>query len=152
MYWLVAREYSVWNTAIAALQFWTADLKAHILSSTIEPVYNAFFYSTSTYMLCQQSDEALFSHFMTTLNAACLKVNSPLKMKAMTVVAKILTYPHHLEEPPRFTTFPVLRMHPLTCIQSYHTAQVPGTHHCRLVCRHLTFSFSEEDDDGNSNG
>ena len=69
-YWPMAREYSVWNAAIAALQFWTADLKAHVLSSTIEQVYNTFFYSTSTYMLHQQSDEVLFGHFMTTLNAA----------------------------------------------------------------------------------
>ena len=43
-YWQMAREYSVWNAAIAALQFWTADLKAHALSSTIEEeVYTAFF-------------------------------------------------------------------------------------------------------------
>ena len=41
-YWLMAREYSIWNAAIAALQFWTADLKAHILSSAFEQVYNAF--------------------------------------------------------------------------------------------------------------
>ena len=46
----------------------------------------------------------------------------------MTVVAKILTYPHHLEEPARFTVFPVLRMHPLTCIQSCHVALVPWNH------------------------
>ena len=68
-YWLMAREYSIWNATIAALQFWMADLEAHILSNTIEQVYNAFFYSTSTYMLCQQSDEVLFSCFVTTLNA-----------------------------------------------------------------------------------
>ena len=66
-YWPMAREYSVWNVTVAALQFWTADLEAHVLSSAIEQVYNAFFYSTS--MLCQQSDEILFGHFMTTLNA-----------------------------------------------------------------------------------
>ena len=47
-YWPMAREYSVWNTVVAALQFWTADLKEHVLSSTIEQGYNAFFYSTST--------------------------------------------------------------------------------------------------------
>ena len=52
-YWLMAREHSVWNVITAALQIWTADLKAHILSSTIEQVYNAFFYFTSTYMLHQ---------------------------------------------------------------------------------------------------
>ena len=37
-YWPMAREYSVWNTAVAALQFWTADLKAHVLSSAAEQV------------------------------------------------------------------------------------------------------------------
>ena len=55
--WPMAREYSVWNAAVAALQFWTADLKAHVLSSTIEQVYNTFFYTTSTHLLCQQSEE-----------------------------------------------------------------------------------------------
>ena len=69
-YWLLAREYSIWNAAVATLQFWTAELEAHVLSNTIEQVYNAFFYTTSTHLLCQQSEEVLFSHFMTTLNAA----------------------------------------------------------------------------------
>ena len=65
----MAREYSIWNTTVAALQFWTADLEAHVLSSTIEQVYNALFYTTSMHLLCQQSEEVLFSHFMTMLNA-----------------------------------------------------------------------------------
>ena len=69
-YWPMAREYLVWNTTVAALQFWTADLKAHVLSSATEQVYNTFFYSTSTHLLCQQSNEVLFSHFVTTLNVA----------------------------------------------------------------------------------
>ena len=64
----MASEYSIWNAAVVALQFWTADLKAHVLSSVIEQVYNALFYSTSTHMLYQLSDEILFGHFMTTLN------------------------------------------------------------------------------------
>ena len=34
-YWPMAREYSVWNATVPALQFWTADLKAHVLSSTM---------------------------------------------------------------------------------------------------------------------
>ena len=66
----MVREYLVWNTAIAALQFWTADLKAHNLSSAIEEVYSVFFYTASVHTLHQQPDEILFSHFMTTLNAA----------------------------------------------------------------------------------
>ena len=40
-----------------------------MLSNTIEQVYNAFFYSISTHLLHQQSDEILFGHFMTILNA-----------------------------------------------------------------------------------
>ena len=67
-YWPMAREYSVWNATVAALQFWTGDLKVHVLSSAIEQVYNAIFYSTSTQLLCHQSDEILFGHVMTSLN------------------------------------------------------------------------------------
>ena len=69
-YWPKAREYLIWNATVAALQFWTADLEAHVLSSAIEQVYNAFYYTTSLHLLHQQSEEVLFSHFMTTLNAA----------------------------------------------------------------------------------
>ena len=38
-YWTMAREYLIWNATVAALQFWTADLKAHILHSTIKQIY-----------------------------------------------------------------------------------------------------------------
>ena len=69
-YWPMAREYSVWNAAVAALQFWTAELETHILASTIDKVFIAFFYSTLTHLLHQQSNKILFGHFMTTLNAA----------------------------------------------------------------------------------
>ena len=47
-YWPMAREDSIWNATVAALQFWTDDLKAHVLSSATEQVYNAFFYTKST--------------------------------------------------------------------------------------------------------
>ena len=69
-YWPMARENSVLNVRVAALQFWTTDLEAHVLSSTSEQVHNAFIYSTSTHLPCQQSDDVLFGHFVTTLNAA----------------------------------------------------------------------------------
>ena len=69
-YWLMVREYSIWNAAIASLQFWTADLNLVTLSSTTEEVYSAFFYSTSSHTLCQQPDKILFGHFMIALNAA----------------------------------------------------------------------------------
>ena len=41
--WLMVREYSVWNAAIALLQFWTADLDPVTLGNTTEEVYSAFF-------------------------------------------------------------------------------------------------------------
>ena len=69
-YWLMARKYSIWNTAIASLQFWTAGLDPVTLSMATEEVYSTFFYSTSTYTLHQQSDEIPFGCFVTMLNAA----------------------------------------------------------------------------------
>ena len=69
-YWPFARECSIWNAAVATLQFWAADFEPHILSSAIEQVYNYFFYTTSMHLLCQQPEEVLFGHFMTMLNAA----------------------------------------------------------------------------------
>ena len=65
----MTREYSVWNAAVAALQFWTPDFKAYVLSSAIEQVYNALFSSISTHLLQHHSDEDLFSHFITVVNA-----------------------------------------------------------------------------------
>ena len=38
-YWLFAREYSIWNLAVTALEFWMADLDPPILSNDIERVY-----------------------------------------------------------------------------------------------------------------
>ena len=69
-YWLLAGKYSIWNATVTALQFWTADLEAPVLSSTTEQVYNTFFYTLSMHLLCQQCEEVLFSHLVTTLNAA----------------------------------------------------------------------------------
>ena len=65
-YWPTAREYSIWNAAIASLQFWTADLDP----DTLGRVYTTFFYSPSSHTLCQQSDEILFGCFVVPLNAA----------------------------------------------------------------------------------
>ena len=67
-YWPLAKEYSIWNVAVAASQFWMADLKSHILSDAIEWVYTAFFCSPSTQQLQNLPEEVLFSCFLTTLN------------------------------------------------------------------------------------
>ena len=52
-YWPMAGKYSVWKAVVAALQFWTANLENHVLSSATEQVYNASFYFTSIHLLCQ---------------------------------------------------------------------------------------------------
>ena len=69
-YWPFAREYSIWNAVVATLWFWTADLETHILNSAIEWVHATFVYTTSMHLPCNQPEEVLFGHFMTTLNDA----------------------------------------------------------------------------------
>ena len=66
----MAREYSILNTAMASLQFWTEDLDPFTLGRATECVYTTFFYSPTSHTLCQQSDEILFGHFVIALNAA----------------------------------------------------------------------------------
>ena len=118
----MAREYSIWNATVAALQFCTADLKVHVLGSTIEQVYNAFFYSTSTHLLCQQSDEILFSHFVTTLNAT-FESKLALEDEGHESGTKTSTYQLHSEEPLRSNTFLVSRIPLVIQIQLYCIAQ-----------------------------
>ena len=64
-------------------------------------------------------------------------------MKAMKAVVRTSTYPLHSEEPPRFTTFPVLRMPLLIQIQLDHTAQLPASHIADL---YIDFSSSKDED------
>ena len=69
-YWPMAREYSIWNDAIASLQFWAANLDPVTLGRTTECVYTRFFYSPSSHTLHQQSNKILFGHFVIILNTA----------------------------------------------------------------------------------
>ena len=145
-YWLMAREYSVWNAAVAALQFWTADLEAHMLSSSIEQVYNAFFSSTSTHLLCKQSDEILFGHFVTTLNAAfesklalegeghetgSENFNIPTPFRRASKIHHISSVENAFFDPDLVTP---------------HSTGTSQSHH-RPVHQCLTYSSSEDDDD-----
>ena len=74
-YWLMAREYSIWNAAIASLQFWTEDLNPVTLGRATEHVYTTFFYSPTSHTLHQQSDETLFGCFVIALNMQLLTSN-----------------------------------------------------------------------------
>ena len=68
-YWPMVREYSIWITTIASLQFWTEDLDPVTLSRATEHVYTTFFYSSMSHTLHQQSNETLLGHFVIALNA-----------------------------------------------------------------------------------
>ena len=144
-YWPMAREYSVWNATVAALQFWTADLEAHVLNSTIEQVYNVFFYSTSTHLLCQQSDEILISHFVTTHNAA-FESKLALEDEGYESGSEIFNIPTLLRR-----TF---KIHNVSSVENTSFDPDPVTicstgtsqSYHRPVHRHLTFSFSKDED------
>ena len=69
-YWVMAREYSIWNATIASLQFWTEDLDPVTLGRATECVYATFFYLPSSHTLCQQPNETLFGNFVKALSAA----------------------------------------------------------------------------------
>ena len=43
-YWSFAHKFSIWNTSVAALQFWMNDLDPQMLSTTVERGYTAFFH------------------------------------------------------------------------------------------------------------
>ena len=145
-YWPMAREYSIWNNTVWALQFWTADLKVHVLSSTIEQVYNTFFYSTSTHLLYQQSDEILFGHFMTTLNAT---FESKLALEDEGYESSSENF--DMPTPLRRTS----KIHHISSAENASfdpdpvTPHSTGTRqsHCRPVHRYVSYSSSEEDDD-----
>ena len=143
-YWPMAREYSIWNSTVAALQFWTADLEVDVLSSTIEQVYNALFYSASTHLLCQQSDKILFGCFMTTLNAT-FESKLALEDKGYESSSENFNIPtplrrtskiHHISSV-KNTSFDQVTSHSTGTNQSHH----------RPVHRCLTYSSSDNDDD-----
>ena len=69
-YWLMAFEYSIWNTAITSLQFWAEDLNLITLSIASEQVYTTFFWTPTSHTLCHLPEDFLFGCFVMALNAA----------------------------------------------------------------------------------
>ena len=69
-YWLMAQEYSIWNATIASLQFWTEDLDPVTFGIATKCIYTTFFWTSTSHMICQLSEETLFGCFVIALNAA----------------------------------------------------------------------------------
>ena len=142
----MAGEYLIWNATVASLQFWTADLNQVSLSTaTKEEVYSAFFYTTSTYTLCQQSEEILFCQFVTTLNAAFEQklamedkgYESSSENYNMPTLLRKMPKIHHISSIVNSSFDPNLVMHkPPSMVQS----------HSRSVHRWLTYSSSDDSD------
>ena len=112
---------------IASLQFWTADLDPVTHGMATEEVYSAFFYSTSTHSLHQQSDKILFGHFMITLNAAFDQhlaladegyesssdtIDLPTPLRKMQRIHHVSSFEHALFDPEPVTPQNMLRTPP----------------------------------------
>ena len=69
-YWPMACEYTIWNAAIASLQFWVEDLDPITLGIASECVYTTFFWTSTSHTLHHLSEDVLFGHFVIALNAA----------------------------------------------------------------------------------
>ena len=139
-YWLMAREYSIWNAAIASLQFWTEDLDPVTLGRATECVYTTFFYSSTSHTLCQQSNETLFGHFVIALNAAfnqqLLLADEGYKSGSDTIdlptPLQKTPHIHHVSSMEHTSFNPVLTT-------PHSTPQTPP----RPVCRCLSFSSAD---------
>ena len=144
-YWPFAREYSIWNAAVAALQFWTEDLEPHILSDALERVYTAFFCSNSAQQLRNISEEVLFSHLVITLNNA-FKRELTQEDKGYESGSKSFSIPTSLRRASRIchvSTSESISFNlttPLTTA-AQHPDHTPRS--CSCVCCHLTFSNDE---------
>ena len=109
----------------------------------MEEVYSAFFYTTSTDILHQQSDEILFSHFMTTLNAA-FEQKLSLENEGYESSSENFNMPPPLRKMPK--------IHHISSVKhaSFDPGPVTpcnmGQTHLRLVHRWLTYSSSNDSD------
>ena len=141
-YWSFARECTIWNTTVSALQFWTEDLKPNILSVTTERVYMAFFCSESSQQLCTLSEEILFGCFVTTLNDT-FESELAQEDEGYESGSESLNIPTPLCRAPwlyHVSTHDNLSFGPATL--TAHSPHQPGN--LNAMCCHLTF---KEDDD-----
>ena len=107
-----------------------------------EEVYSAFFYSTSTHTLHQQSEEILFGSFVITVNAAfdwqlaladegyessSGTINLPTALRKMPRIHHVSSIEHASLDPNQVTPWNMLQTPP------------------RPVCRQVLFSLSDDD-------
>ena len=121
----MAREYLIWNSTIASLQFWTADFDMITLGTAIEEVYSAFFCTASTYTLCQEWNLALEDEGYKSNSE---NVNMPTVLRKMPKIHHVSSIENALFDPSLVTS--------CSMVQS----------HLKSVCRRLTCSSSDDSD------
>ena len=138
-YWLMAREYSIWNAATASLQFWTEDPNPVTLGRATEHVYATFFYSSTSHTLHQESNETLFGHFVIALNTA-FKQQLSLADEGYESGSETIDLPTPLCKTPHIhiSSMEHASFNPVLTTPC-STPQTPT----RPVCRHLSFSSAD---------
>ena len=155
-YWPMAREYGIWNAAIASLQFWAEDPDPITLGIASECVYTTFFWTPTSHTLQQLPKDVLFGCFVIALNAAFTQqlsladegYESGSNTDLPTPLCKT-SHIHHISsmEHASFDPTHTTPCHPAT-MQHYDTQLTSP----RPVCHHLTFvsDSSESDQDADS--
>ena len=152
-YWPFAWEYSIWNATVAALQFWTEDLKPLILNHAIEWVYAAYFYSDHTQQIWNLPEEILFGHFMTTLKDA-FEIKLTQEDEGNESGSENFHFPTPLSRAPRVyhvSKVDALSFNLANFGQSPTTPEQhakPSSYRnscCSLTCCHLVFTSSDDE-------
>ena len=146
--WTFAHEYSIWNAALTALQFWTADLELHVLSNAIEQVYSDF-----TQQMWNIPEEILFGCFVTTLSDI-YETEVAQKDEGYESGSESFNIPTTLSRLPRIdhvSTREELSFNPANFGQS---PTIPEQHeessscrytHCSFTCHWLVFTSSDDE-------
>ena len=150
-YWPMAHEYAIWNAVIASLQLWAEDLDPITLGIAPECIYTTFFWTPTSHTLCQLSEDVLFGHFVTALNAAFTQqlslADEGYKSGSDTVdlptPLRKTPHIHHMSSMEHASFIPVHTAPHNTVTITPHSSPPTPT---RPVCHHLSFS---SDDDHN---
>ena len=138
----MAREYSIWNAAIASLQFWTADLDMITLGTAIEEVYSAVLHNINLYTM-----SAMWWNIIWSL---CDHIKCSLWTEISTGRWRLWKWFRKLHNANPLRKMP--KIHHISSIKNASFNPDPVTpcsmfqSHLRLVRRWLTYSSSNDND------
>ena len=119
-------------------------IKGHnILSSTIEQVYTAFFYTTTAHLLCNQPEEVLFSHYVTVLSDT-FERELTLADEGYESGSETSNLPTPLRRTSRI--YHISSDENISFDPYIPCATTISQSNCKPLCCHLSFSSSEDED------